>query len=88
RPFPLVAVQAVGLAANQAASIEPRTIDVLVAGQVPTLATLAADQVSASVDVTGRAAGTHELDVAVRVPQGVTIQGVQPTRVRVTITNR
>jgi len=88
RPFPLVAVQAVGLAATQAASIEPRTIDVLVSGQVPTLATLTAEQVSASVDVTGRAAGTYELDVAVRVPQGATIQGVQPTRVRVTITNR
>ena len=88
RPFPLVAVQAVGLGANQAASIEPRTVDVLVAGQVPTLTTLAADQVSAAVDVTGRAPGTYELDVVVRVPQGVTIQSVQPARVRVTITSR
>ncbi len=88
RPFPLVAVQAVGLAANQAASIDPRTVDVLVAGTVPALTALAADQVSAVVDVTGRPPGTHELDVVVRVPQGVTVQIVQPARVRVTITSR
>lgn len=88
RPFPLVAVQATGLAANQVASIEPRTVDILVAGQVPTLTALAADQVSAAVDVSGRAPGSYELDVAVRTPQGVTIQSVQPARVRVTITSR
>lgn len=88
RPFPLVAIQATGLAANQAATIEPRTVDVLVAGTIPALTAIAADQVSATVDVTGRPAGTHELDVVVRVPQGVTIETVQPTRVRVTITSR
>ncbi|HEX4744237.1 MAG TPA: CdaR family protein, partial [Candidatus Limnocylindria bacterium] len=32
RPFPLVAVQAVGLAANQVAEIDPRTIEVIVGG--------------------------------------------------------
>ena len=88
RPFPLVAVQPLGLAANQAASIDPRTVDVLLAGTVPALTALAADQVSAAVDVTGRPPGTHELDVVVRVPQGVTIQSVQPARLRVTITSR
>lgn len=88
RPFPLVGVQETGLAANQTASIEPRTIEVLVAGQVPTLTALAADQVIATVDLSGRGPGTHELEVAVRVPQGLTIQSVQPARVRVTITSR
>lgn len=88
RPFPLVAVQATGLAASHSAAIEPRTVDVVVAGQVPALTALTADQVSAAVDVTGRPPGTHELDVVVRVPQGVTIQSVQPVRVRVTITAR
>lgn len=88
RPFPLVAIQASGLAANQAATIEPRTVDVLVAGTVPALGAIAAEQVSASVDVSGRPAGTHELDVVVRVPQGITIESVQPARVRVTITGR
>ena len=88
RPFPLVAVQAVGLAANQVAEIDPRTIEVIVAGPVPALAAIAGDQVSAAVDVSGRPPGTYQLDVTVRVPQGVTIQSVQPARVAVTIRAR
>jgi len=88
RPFPLVAVQAVGLAPTQVAEIDPRTIEVIVAGPAPVLNAIAADQVSAAVDVSGRPPGIYQLDVNVRVPQGVTIQGVQPARVAVTIRAR
>lgn len=88
RAFPLVAIQATGLAPTQSAEITPRSIEVIVAGPVPVLSALAADQVSAAIDVGGRPAGTYELDVAVRVPQGVTIQSVQPARVAVTIRDR
>ena len=88
RPFPLVAVQAVGLAANQVAEVDPRTVEVILAGTIPALLAIAADQVSAAVDVSGRPPGTYQLDVTVRVPQGVTIQSVQPARVAVTIRNR
>lgn len=88
RPFPLVAIQAVGLAPTQSAEIDPRTVEVIVAGPVPTLSGLAGDSVSAAVDVSGRPPGTYQLEVTVRVPQGVTIQSVQPARVTVTIRNR
>lgn len=88
RPFPLVAVQAVGLSDTQIAEVEPRTVEVIVAGTVPALNAITAEQVSAAVDVGGRPPGTYQLDVAVRVPQGVTIQSVQPARVTVTIRNR
>jgi len=88
RPFPLVAIQAVGLAQNQVAEIDPRTVDVIVTGPVPGLTQISADQVSAAVDVSGRPPGTYQLDVTVRVPQGMTIQGVQPARATVTIRTR
>ncbi len=88
RPFPLVAIQASGLAPTQVAEIEPRTVEVIVAGQLPTLIALAGDQVTAGVDVAGRPPGTYQLEVTVRGPQGVTIQGVQPARVTVTIRTR
>ena len=88
RPFPLVAIQAVGLAPTQVAEIDPRTVEVIVAGPMPTLIGLAGDQVSAGVDVGGRPPGTYQLEVTVRGPQGVTIQGVQPVRATVTIRNR
>ncbi|HET8567664.1 MAG TPA: CdaR family protein [Candidatus Limnocylindria bacterium] len=88
RPFPLVAVVAAGLADTLVAEVEPRTIGLVLTGPVPALAAVAADQVTATVDVTGRGPGTYALDVAVRVPAGVVTQQVQPARVTVTIRNR
>jgi YbbR domain-containing protein len=82
------AVVVSGLAANQTAELDPTNVGVLVAGPVPTLANLPPEQVVASVDVTGRGPGTYTLDVAVRVPAGLTVQTVQPVRVTVTIRAR
>jgi len=61
---------------------------VLVAGPVPTLASLPPGQVVASVDAAGRGPGTYIVDVAVRVPSNVSVQTVQPTRVTLTIRSR
>jgi YbbR domain-containing protein len=88
RPFPLVAVTVTGLGANLIAELDPRTVDTVVAGPVPTLAALAADAVSASVDASGKGPGTYAADVTVRVPAGLTLQSVQPTRVTLTIRSK
>lgn len=77
-----------GLAANQTADLDQTTVGVLVAGPVPTLASLPPEQVIASVDAGGRGPGMYMLDVAVRVPSGVSVQTVQPARVTVTIRPR
>jgi YbbR domain-containing protein len=79
------AVAVSGLAANQTADLDQTSVGVLVSGPVPTLASLPPEQVIASVDVGGRAPGTYTIDVAVRVPSGVSVQTVQPARVTVTI---
>ena len=79
------AVVVSGLAANQAADLDQANVGVLLAGPVPTLASLPPEQVIASVDVGGRGPGTYTIDVAVRVPSGVSVQTVQPARVTVTI---
>jgi YbbR domain-containing protein len=79
------AVVVSGLAANQAADLDQANVGVLLAGPVPTLASLPPEQVIASVDVGGRGPGTYTIDVAVRVPSGVSVQTVQPVRVTVTI---
>lgn len=88
RPFPLVAVAVIGLGPNLVAEVDPRTVDTVVAGPVPTLAALAADAVSASVDAAGKGPGTYTMDVTVRVAAGVTAQSVQPTRVTLTIRSK
>jgi YbbR domain-containing protein len=78
----------IGLAANLVADVDPSGISVLLAGPVPALVALAPDQVAATVDAGGRAAGTYTLDVAIKVPAGVSVQTVQPARVTVTIRSR
>ncbi len=82
------AVVVTGLAANQVAELDVANVAVLVAGPVPTLAALQPEQVIASVDTGGRGPGIYALDVAVRVPGGVSVQTVQPVRVTVTIKTR
>ena len=79
------AIVVTGLAANQAAELDQTNVGVLLSGPVPTLASLPPEQVVASVDIAGRGAGTYTIDVAVRVPSGVSVQTVQPARVTVTI---
>ena len=79
------AIVVTGLLPNQTAELDLTSVSVLVAGPVPTLANLPPAQVVASVDAAGRGPGTYTVDVAVRVPSGVTVQTIQPTRVTLTI---
>jgi YbbR domain-containing protein len=81
-------VQVTGLQANQVADVDVPNVSVLVTGPVPTLVGLGPEAVIAVVDVGGRGPGTYPLDVVVRVPSGVSVQTVQPTRVQITIRPR
>jgi len=88
RAFPLVAVQVTGLGSGFVAEFDPPTISVVVAGPVPALSGITPGQVTATVDATGKGAGTYPVDVLVRTPPGTTAQTVQPTRVTLTIRTR
>jgi YbbR domain-containing protein len=82
------AVVVLGLSSNQTAELDFANVAILVAGPVPTLANLPAEQVIATVDAGGRGPGSYTLDVTVRAPAGVTVQTVQPNRVTLTIRSR
>jgi YbbR domain-containing protein len=82
------AIVVTGLLANHIAELDITSAGVLVAGPVPALANMPPAQVVASVDAAGRGPGTYTVDVAIRVPAGVTVQTVQPTRVTLTIKPR
>jgi len=88
RPFPVVAVQTLGVGPGLVAETDPTTVSVLVSGPTATLATLGADAVIATVDATGRGVGTGPADVVLRVPPGVTAILLQPIRVTLTIRSR
>jgi YbbR domain-containing protein len=82
------AIVVTGMPANQVAELDITSVGVLLAGPVPTLANIPPADVAASVDAAGRGPGTYTVDVAVRVPAGVSVQTVQPTRVTLTIRPR
>jgi len=88
RSFPLVAVEATGVGSGFVAEFDPPTISIVVAGPVPALSGITPGQVAATVDATGKGAGTYTVDVVVRTPAGTTAQTVQPTRVTLTIRTR
>ena len=87
RPF-LQAIVVQNLSPNTAGETDVGTVSVIVAGPANTLAALTSDQVVVSVDAANRGTGTYPTDVVVRVPAGVTVQTVQPTRVTLTIRTR
>lgn len=88
RPFPQVAVTATGVGPGLAADTDPRTVDVVLAGPVATLAALGPDAVTATVDATGRASGSSSAEVVLRLPAGVTAISLQPARVTLTMKPR
>jgi len=81
----LVALQVGGVASGLAAEVDPKTIDVFVSGQVVLLAALRPEDVVASVDATARVAGTYALDIAVKLPAGISLVSAQPARATVTL---
>jgi YbbR domain-containing protein len=86
RPFPVVAVQVV--AAAFPGDTDPGTVSVVVAGPVATLAAMSASDVAATVDAAGKGPGSYPADVVLKVPAGVTVIGLQPGRVTLTMRPR
>jgi YbbR domain-containing protein len=87
RPF-YTAVQIQNLGTGLDATTDVGSVTITAAGPAPALSTLPLDQVVATVDVSGRGPGTYLLDVAIKLPSGITLQTVQPARVSVTIKSR
>jgi YbbR domain-containing protein len=85
RPFPVVAVQVTGVGAGLVAETDPSTVSVVVSGPVATLAAMGTSDVVATVDASGRVAGSGPADVVIRVPAGVTVTSLQPLRVTLTM---
>jgi YbbR domain-containing protein len=88
RPFPAVAVQAIGAGAGLVGETDPVTVSVVVAGPSATLATLGANDLSATVDAAGKGPGSYPAEVVLRGPSGVTVISVQPARVTLTMRSR
>jgi len=85
RPFPSIGVTVTGAGAGLTGDTDPRTVDVVVAGPLATLAALGPEAITATVDATGRASGSSPADVVLKLPAGVTATSLQPIRVTLTM---
>ncbi|MHB8631189.1 MAG: CdaR family protein [Candidatus Limnocylindria bacterium] len=88
RPFPLTAVQVTGVGPGLIGEVDPSTVSVVLSGPVAALAGLGPTDVVAGVDASGKAAGTYQADVVLRVPAGVTVSSLQPIRVTLTMRSK
>jgi YbbR domain-containing protein len=88
RPFPQVAVTATGVGSGLAAETDPHSVDIVVAGPLAALAALGPDGITATVDATGKSAGSGPADVVLKLPAGVTLISMQPARVTLTMKPR
>jgi YbbR domain-containing protein len=79
-----VTVQDAGPALVSSAS--PAVVSFTLSGPQPTLLRLAGQDIAATVNASGLAAGTHTLPVAVQVPDGVRADRITPPLVTVTLT--
>lgn len=85
RPFPVVAVQVTGAGSGLVGETDPATVSVVVSGPTAILAAMGTSDVVATVDASGRTAGSAPADVLLRVPAGVTVASLQPSRVTLTM---
>src|SRR6185369_8466860 len=77
-------VEIVGLADGLKAQISPQTVDVILTGPLPLLDKLSAGDVKIIVDLTGLAAGTHQLTPQAQIIiNDVQLQSINPATIEV-----
>lgn len=79
-------VEIIGLADGLEAHISPQTVDVILTGPLPLLDKLSAGDVKIIVDLSGLAAGTHQLAPQAQIIiNDVQVQSINPGTIEVTI---
>ena len=74
-----------GLAPGLTASLSPSVVRVTVAANLSILSALSPSDLVVALDVSGLAAGVHDVDVEVQAPPGVNVVSLDPATVEVTL---
>jgi YbbR domain-containing protein len=80
-----VTATAVGLADDLSLTGALPLVEVTLLGELPTLRELKPGDISATIDLSGLGAGTHEVSVSVPAPPDATVAEVTPAKVTVTL---
>lgn len=79
------APQIQGLGAGLTYTLTLESVNVFLAGPLPKLAAIADDQAPVILDLTGLGPGTHAIEPKVLAPADITVEGVSPATIEVTI---
>jgi YbbR domain-containing protein len=66
-------------------SVSPQQVDVILSGPIPRLQTLKPDEVKVIVELFGLSPGTHKIQPAVFLPDGLRVEAILPDTVEVVI---
>lgn len=88
RAFPVIAVQAPNVRSDLVAELDSAGVEVVLAGELLALQQVRPEQIVATVDLSGRGAGTYQVEVTVRAPSGMTVTSVTAARVGVTLRSK
>lgn len=78
--------EVIGLSGGVSATLDPETIEVTLTGPLPLLSQLTANDLAVTLDVTGLDVGIHDVTAEITVPDGASLQALQPETVSVTLT--
>lgn len=79
-------IEVIGLSENLNVQISPTSVDIILSGPLPILDTLTRQSVRVTVDLTGLAAGTHQLTPVVEVlVSNVVVESILPNTVEITL---
>jgi YbbR domain-containing protein len=84
----VVPVRVDGLADDLAVVGAPPSVQVFLFGPLPDLLDLNTNDISATVDVSGKDAGTHTVTVEVTAPEGLDVRSVTPEEVEIQLESR
>jgi YbbR domain-containing protein len=79
-------VEIIGLDPGLLAQVSPKSVDIILSGPLPVLEGLRASDVHVVLDLTGLAAGTHQLTPGVNLPSGdITVESIIPATLEVVL---
>ncbi len=84
----VVPVSATGLDGNLSIVGSLPTVQVTLFGPLPTLLRLNPNDISASVDLTDKDAGTHKVKIKALAPEGLEVRSISPEEIEIVLENR
>jgi YbbR domain-containing protein len=84
--LPNLPIDVIGVSEGLSAEVFPQGVDVIISGPVPVLETLASQDVTVSVDVTGLGVGVYQLEPKVdALVENISVQSILPSTVEVVV---